>query len=65
MPCSALWQLRVPGSARPLAAGIKPVWRAPGKGRGLRHRIGIIRCSYGVPGHITYGFDVLGSASFG
>jgi hypothetical protein len=33
--------------------------------RGLGHRIGIIRCSYGVPAHITYGFDVSGSAPFG
>lgn len=26
---------------------------------------GIIRCWYGVPGHITYGTEVSGSASFG
>lgn len=27
--------------------------------------IGAIRCSYGVPGHITYGALVSGSAPFG
>jgi hypothetical protein len=28
-----------------------------------RHLIGIIRCPYGVSGHMTYGFDVSGLAS--
>ena len=29
------------------------------------HLIGIIRCWYGVPAHMTYGTDVSGSALFG
>ncbi len=31
----------------------------------LTHLTGIIRCSYGVSGHMTYGFDVSGLAPRG
>ena len=71
---AARLSLRAPRAGRGVRGAVRhrapPSWRRAG---GARRRfyffgaafIGTMRCSYGVPAHMTYGFVVSGSAVFG